>query len=130
ETIPAPLLDRMDVVNLDGYTDDEKRHIARRYLWPRQLHQSGLRRHEAEVSDDAITGVIRRYTREAGVRTLERELGRLAKKTAAKVARGTVPPVHIDDDSLQELLGRPKITDDTPERAQLPGVATGLAVTG
>ena len=131
DTIPAPLLDRMDVVPLDGYTDDEKLHIGRRYLWPRQLRQSGLRAGEAAVSDEAILAVIRGYTREAGVRTLERELGRLAKKLAAKVARGaTSDAVEIDPDAIRELLGRPKVRDEVPERTELPGVATGLAVTG
>ena len=135
DTIPAPLLDRMDIVPLDGYTDDEKLHIARRYLWPRQLAQSGLRDDEVTLRDEAITTIIRGYTREAGVRRLERELGRLAKKIAATVARGIVrgedvPTQEIGPDRVTELLGRSKVRDDVPERTELPGVATGLAVTG
>jgi ATP-dependent Lon protease len=130
DTIPGPLLDRMDVVRLDGYTDDEKLHIAERYLWPRQLRQAGLRDDEVHLRSDAITGVIRNYTREAGVRSLERELGRLAKKTAAKIARGEPGPIAIGPESLHDLLGRAKVTDDIPARSKLPGVATGLAVTG
>ncbi|CAN5776078.1 endopeptidase La [soil metagenome] len=130
DTIPAPLLDRMDIVPLDGYTDDEKLHIGRRYLWPRQLRRSGLRDDEVSLSDGAITSIIRGYTREAGVRTLERELGRLVKKLAAKVARGGATPVAIDADAVAEILGRAKVRDEVPERTELPGVATGLAVTG
>ena len=129
DTVPAPLLDRMDVVRLDGYTDDEKVFIARRYLLPRQLTRAGLSDGELEVDDATILGVIRNYTREAGVRSLERELGRLARKAAARVASGqTLPPV--DAEHLSDWLGRSKVVDDVPERTELPGVATGLAVTG
>jgi ATP-dependent Lon protease len=129
DTVPAPLLDRMDVVRLDGYTDDEKVFIARRYLLPRQLERAGLDAGELEVDDATIIAVIRNYTREAGVRSLERELGRLARKAAAKIAAGhTVPDVSPSE--LREWLGRPKLVDDVPERTELPGVATGLAVTG
>jgi ATP-dependent Lon protease len=129
ETVPAPLLDRMDVVRLDGYTDDEKVFIARRYLLPRQLQRSGLRDDELTVDDDTIVAIIRGYTREAGVRSLERELGRLANKAAAKVASGAGLPA-LDRDHIAEWLGRVKVVDDVPERTELPGVATGLAVTG
>jgi ATP-dependent Lon protease len=129
DTVPAPLLDRMDVVRLDGYTDDEKVFIARRYLLPRQLQRAGLRDDELNVGDDTIVAIIRGYTREAGVRSLERELGRLANKAAAKVASGAGLPA-LDRDHIAEWLGRVKIVDDVPERTELPGVATGLAVTG
>jgi ATP-dependent Lon protease len=129
DTVPAPLLDRMDVVRLDGYTDDEKVFIARRYLLPRQLQRAGLVDGELTVDDEMIVAIIRRYTREAGVRSLERELGRLASKAAAKVASGQPLPA-VDGDHLTEWLGRVKIVDDVPERTELPGVATGLAVTG
>jgi ATP-dependent Lon protease len=123
------LLDRMDVVRLDGYTDDEKVFIARRYLLPRQLERAGLDAGELDVDDATIVAVIRNYTREAGVRSLERELGRLSRKAAAKIAAGdTVPDVSPSE--LREWLGRPKLVDDVPERTELPGVATGLAVTG
>jgi ATP-dependent Lon protease len=129
DTVPAPLLDRMDIVRLDGYTDAEKVFIARRYLLPRQLQRAGLAEDELVVDDDTILGVIRRYTREAGVRSLERELGRLARKAAAKVASAQpLPPV--DTEHLHDWLGRSKVVDDVPERTELPGVATGLAVTG
>ncbi|MEQ9164215.1 MAG: S16 family serine protease, partial [Ilumatobacter fluminis] len=130
DTIPAPLLDRMDLVRLDGYTEDEKRFIANRYLLPRQVEQAGLRSDEIDVGDDVISAVIRGYTREAGVRTLERELGRLVRKVTSKVATGTETPVVIDPDEVSAWLGRPKVTDDVPERTNVPGVATGLAVTG
>ena len=129
ETVPAPLLDRMDVVRLDGYTDDEKVFIARRYLWPRQLERAGLGADELAVDDETIRAVVRQYTREAGVRSLERELGRLARSAAAKIASDeAIPP--LGPDSLKNWLGRPKVVDDVPDRVELPGVATGLAVTG
>ncbi len=129
DTVPPPLLDRMDVVRLDGYTDDEKVFIARRYLLPRQLERAGLRADELAVDDDIVLAVIRQYTREAGVRSLERELGRLARKAAAKIASDETVPA-LDAGTLKEWIGRPKVDDDVPERVELPGVATGLAVTG
>jgi ATP-dependent Lon protease len=129
DTVPAPLLDRMDVVRLDGYTDDEKVFIARRYLLPRQLRRAGLTDAELPVDGDTIVAIVRGYTREAGVRSLERELGRLASKAAAKVAAGEPLPT-LDGGHLTEWLGRVKVVDDVPERTELPGVATGLAVTG
>jgi ATP-dependent Lon protease len=129
DTVPAPLLDRMDVVRLDGYTDDEKVFIARRYLLPRQLERAGLRAGELDIDDATVVAVIRNYTREAGVRSLERELGRLARKAAAKIASGENVP-DVAPDALREWLGRPKLVDDVPDRTELPGVATGLAVTG
>ena len=129
DTVPAPLLDRMDVVRLDGYTDDEKVFIARRYLLPRQLERAGLQAGELDVDDATIVAVIRNYTREAGVRSLERELGRLARKAAAKIAAGEAVP-DVAPGVLSEWLGRPKLVDDVPDRTELPGVATGLAVTG
>ena len=130
DTIPAPLLDRMDLVRLDGYTDDEKVFIANRYLLPRQIERAGLLPDEIVVDDAAITAVIRGYTREAGVRSLERELGRLVRKVTADVATGADTPIVIEADDLKDRLGRAKITDDIPERTNTPGVATGLAVTG
>ncbi len=129
DTVPAPLLDRMDVVRLDGYTDAEKVFIADRYLLPRQLQRAGLTAGEIVVDDDTVLAIIRGYTREAGVRSLERELGRLARKAAAKIASGEALPA-LDAGHLTEWIGRPKIVDDVPERTELPGVATGLAVTG
>jgi ATP-dependent Lon protease len=130
DTIPGPLLDRMDLVRLDGYTDDEKTFIAKRYLLPRQVERAGLRPEEVEVDDDVITAVIRGYTREAGVRSLERELGRLVRKVTSDVATGAPTPITIRPGDLADRLGRAKVTDDIPERTHTAGVATGLAVTG
>ena len=130
DTIPAPLLDRMDLVRLDGYTDDEKVFIANRYLLPRQIERAGLLPDEVVVGDDTTTAIIRGYTREAGVRSLERELGRLVRKVTADVATGAETPIVIEPADLKDRLGRAKITDDIPERTNTPGVATGLAVTG
>ncbi len=130
DTIPGPLLDRMDLIRLDGYTEDEKVHIAERYLVPRQRRHAGLRDDELVLADDVITAVIRGYTREAGVRGLERELGRLVRKAVARIARGAEAPLTVAAAELSDWLGRPKVVDDVPERTQLPGVATGLAVTG
>ena len=129
DTVPGPLLDRMEIVRLDGYTDDEKVFIARRYLLPRQLDRAGMRADELTVDDDTIRAIVRQYTREAGVRSLERELGRLARKAAARVASGETIPA-LGPDVLKDWLGRAKIVDDVPDRTELPGVATGLAVTG
>jgi ATP-dependent Lon protease len=130
DTIPSPLLDRMDLVRLDGYTEDEKVFIANRYLLPRQVERSGLTGDEVAIGDPVVGAIISGYTREAGVRSLERELGRLVRKIAAKVATGTPTPVVVDVHELSSWLGRPKIVDDVPERTNVPGVATGLAVTG
>lgn len=129
ETVPGPLLDRMEIVRLDGYTAEEKSFIARRFLLPRQLKLAGLDAGDVVLSDETIEAIINGYTREAGVRSLERELGKLTRKVAAKVATGTEqPPVTIDE--LQPWLGRQKVDDEIPERTAVPGVATGLAVTG
>ncbi len=130
DTIPGPLLDRMDLIRLDGYTEAEKVFIANRYLLPRQIEHAGLRADEVVVADDLIGSIIRGYTREAGVRSLERALGRLVRKVTAKVATGTETPIEIRDDELSDWLGRPKVDDEIPERTSAPGVATGLAVTG
>jgi ATP-dependent Lon protease len=129
EGIPGPLLDRMEIVRLDGYTAEEKSFIARRFLLPRQLKLAGLEAGDVVIDDAMIEAIINGYTREAGVRSLERELGKLTRKVAAKVATGSVqPPVTIDE--LQPWLGRQKVDDEIPERTSVPGVATGLAVTG
>jgi len=130
DTIPGPLLDRMDLVRLDGYTEAEKTFIARRYLLPRQIERAGLRADEVTVDDDVIASVISGWTREAGVRSLERELGRLVRKVTAKVATGTETPVEIGIDELPDWIGRRKVDDDVTARTDTPGVATGLAVTG
>jgi ATP-dependent Lon protease len=130
DTIPAALLDRMDLIRLDGYTEAEKVFIANRYLLPRQIERAGLTADELTVSDDLIGSIIRGWTREAGVRSLERELGRLVRKVTAKVATGTETPLTITDDELTDWLGRVKVDDEIQDRTSAPGVATGLAVTG
>jgi ATP-dependent Lon protease len=132
ETIPGPLLDRMEVIRFDGYTVAEKTAIARDYLWPRQRERNGLREDEVEVSDDILRTVVSEYTREAGVRQLERELGTLLRKTATKIASGgdVQTPVAIDLDAVRDALGRQKVFQESAARTAVPGVATGLAVTG
>src|SRR2546430_3159193 len=131
DTIPGPLLDRVEVIRFDGYTADEKAAIARGYLWPRQRERNGLRDDEVSVGDDVIQLVVSEYTREAGVRQLERELGKILRKTATKIASGAVEaPVGVDVDVVRDALGRQKFFQEAAERTAVPGVATGLAVTG
>ncbi len=133
ETIPGPLLDRMEVVGFDGYTTEEKVAIARGYLWPRQLERNGLEVGEVEIADDVLRTVVTEYTREAGVRGLERELGKLLRKTATRIASGETDgdaPVAIDEDEVRRALGRQRHFQEAAERTALPGVATGLSVTG
>jgi ATP-dependent Lon protease len=131
DTIPGPLLDRMEVIRFDGYTTDEKVAIARGYLWPRQVERNGLHQDEAAVSDDTLRTVVTDYTREAGVRQLERELGTVLRKTATRIASGTaVAPVTVDEPIVRDALGRQKFWQEAAERTAVPGVATGLAVTG
>ena len=131
ETIPGPLLDRMEVVRFDGYTTDEKVAIARGYLWPRQIERNGLRTEEVELSDQLLRELVTEYTREAGVRGLERELGKLLRKTATKIASATTEvPVTIDLAAIRDALGRQRYFQEAAERTAVPGVATGLSVTG
>jgi len=132
ETIPAPLLDRTEVIRIDGYTDNEKVQIARDHLLSRQVRNAGLEPEELEVSEEALAAIVDRYTREAGVRNLERELGKLTRKVATKVATAESElPVVIDEPELKDFLGKPKIwKDEASDRTDVPGVATGLAVTG
>ncbi|HEY3462866.1 MAG TPA: endopeptidase La [Gaiellaceae bacterium] len=131
DTIPGPLLDRMEVIRFDGYTVDEKTAIARGYLWPRQVERTGLRDDEVSISDETIELVVSEYTREAGVRQLERELGTVLRKTATRIAAGQVEaPVAVDLDVVRDALGRQKFFQEAAERTAVPGVATGLAVTG
>ena len=130
ETIPGPLLDRMEVIRFDGYTTDEKVAIAKGYLWPRQVERNGLREDEVSISDDGVELVVTEYTREAGVRQLERELGTVLRKTATKIASDEVEaPVELDDDAVRDALGRRKYYREVAERTAVPGVATGLAAT-
>jgi len=130
ETIPGPLLDRMEVIRFDGYTTDEKVAIAKGYLWPRQVERNGLREDEVSISDDGVELVVTEYTREAGVRQLERELGTVLRKTATKIASDEVAaPVELDEDAVRDALGRRKYYREVAERTAVPGVATGLAAT-
>ncbi len=131
DTIPGPLLDRMEVISFDGYTNQEKLAIARTYLWPRQRDRNGLLEDEATISDVVLGTIIGEYTREAGVRNLERELGTVLRKTATRIASGSVEtPVEIDLDTVRDALGRQKVFQESAVRTAVPGVATGLAVTG
>ncbi len=130
ETIPGPLLDRMEVIRLSGYTEEEKLHIARRYLLPRQIEAAGLPDGVLEVSDDGMRTVISEYTREAGVRQLERRLAAIARRVARRVAEGDASPVVVGPDEAREILGPERIHNEVKRRTSEPGVATGMAVTG
>nr|MDQ4030616.1 endopeptidase La [Actinomycetota bacterium] len=131
DTIPGPLLDRMEVIRFDGYTVDEKVAIARQYLWPRQRERNGLLQDEVSISDELLETIVAEYTREAGVRQLERELGKLLRKTATQIAAAQVgAPVAITLEAVRDALGRQKFFQEAAERTAVPGVATGLAVTG
>ena len=127
DTIPGPLLDRMEAVTLDGYTEAEKVAIGRDHLLPRQIERAGLTSTEVSIADDAIARIATEYTREAGVRQLERALARILRKVAVKLG---ADPIHVDLANLKDYLGRPKFTPESAERTAVPGVATGLAVTG
>jgi ATP-dependent Lon protease len=129
EAIPGPLRDRMEVIQLSGYTDQEKIAIAQGYLIPRQIKENGLHHDEAKFTDAALTQIIRDYTREAGVRSLEREIGRVCRKLATKIAEGTTAQVAIDTKDVAPYLGKPRFYGEIAERTQIPGVATGLAWT-
>jgi ATP-dependent Lon protease len=129
DTIPAPLRDRMEVVQLSGYTEEDKLIIARRYLVRRQLERNGLKPEQVEISDAALTAIIRGYTREAGVRGLEREIGAVLRNVAARVAEGQTGVVRIEPDDLAAILGPGRFEPDVAERAATPGVVTGLAWT-
>ncbi|MCT2588208.1 endopeptidase La [Actinophytocola gossypii] len=131
EQIPAPLLDRMELVTLDGYTEEEKVTIARDHLLPRQLERAGLTAEEVTVTDDALRLMAGEYTREAGVRQLERAIARVLRKITAQLAVSAVTlPLTVDVGDLRGYLGQPKHTPESAERTAVPGVATGLAVTG
>jgi ATP-dependent Lon protease len=144
DTIPGPLLDRMEVISFDGYTSEEKLAIAKGYLWPRQRDRNGLREDEVEISDEVLRTIISEYTREAGVRSLERNLGTVLRKTATKIASSQAKkatkankakgaaktPVKIELETVRDALGRQKFFQESAARTATPGVATGLAVTG
>ncbi len=131
EPIPGPLRDRMEIIQLSGYTEQEKVAIAEQYLVPRQIRENGLKAQEIEFKRDALQLIVRDYTREAGVRTLEREIGRAARKVVTRIAEGKTDKVVIDAKLVRELLGKPRYgyREEIEERTDLPGVATGLAWT-
>jgi ATP-dependent Lon protease len=131
ETIPGPLLDRMEVIRFDGYTVDEKVAIGRDYLLGRQRERNGLREDEVTVDDGILRTIVSEYTREAGVRQLERELGKVLRKTATRIATDeSIAPVDVDVDAVRDALGRQKVFHEAAQRTAVPGVATGLSVTG
>jgi ATP-dependent Lon protease len=131
DTIPGPLYDRMEIINFDGYTVEEKTAIARGYLWPRQIERNGLRPEEVEIADDVLRMVVDEYTREAGVRQLERELGKVLRKTATNIAADRVKaPVTVDIAAIRDALGKQRVFHEAASRTAVPGVATGLSVTG
>ena len=129
QNIPGPLLDRMETVEFAGYTEREKLHIARNYLIPRQLEEQGLSAEQIEISDGALSEVITGYTREAGVRQLEREIGKLARKVARKIAAKEVETASVTPEMVDELLGRPKVHPERPGTEDAIGVATGMYYT-
>jgi ATP-dependent Lon protease len=129
DTIPGPLQDRMEIISLPGYTEDEKLEIARRYLVRRQLEANGLKPEQAEIDVDAIRLMIKGYTREAGVRALEREIGKALRHAAVQIAEGTLSKVNIGAKDLAEVLGAPRFEGEIAMRTSVPGVATGLAWT-
>jgi ATP-dependent Lon protease len=129
DTVPAPLRDRMEVVTLSGYTEEEKLAIARRYLLPRQRQRNGLTEEQADITDEALAAIIRGYTREAGVRNLEREIGAVLRSVAARFAEGHTEPVRIGPGDLAPILGPGRFEPEVADRAAMPGIATGLAWT-
>ena len=129
ETIPSALLDRMELITLDGYTEDDKVAIARTHLLPRQLDRAAMTPDEASITDEALREIVASYTREAGVRQLERQIAKVLRKVATRLGAAT-PSVTVDAPDLRGLIGRARFTPETAERTSAPGVATGLAVTG
>jgi ATP-dependent Lon protease len=131
DTIPGALFDRMEIIRFDGYTIDEKVAIARGHLWPRQIERNGLGPDEVTTTDAVLRVIVNDYTREAGVRQLERELGTLLRKTATRIASADqATPIAIDEAAVRDALGRPKVFHEAAARTAVPGVATGVAVTG
>jgi ATP-dependent Lon protease len=129
EPIPAPLRDRMEILKLSGYTETEKVRIAQGYLFPRQLRENGLWAEELSFTEKALRTIIQDYTREAGVRNLEREIGKICRKVVTSIAEGEEGPVEVTPDTVSDFLGRRRYFPDTALRTQVPGVATGLGVT-
>jgi ATP-dependent Lon protease len=129
DTIPGPLRDRMEIISLPGYTEAEKLEIARRYLVRRQLEANGLKADQTEIEDEALRQIINGYTREAGVRSLEREIGKALRFAAVQIAEGTTSKVVIEPKDLVSILGQPRFEGEIALRTSVPGVATGLAWT-
>jgi len=129
DRIPAPLLDRMERVDFAGYTEQEKLEIAKRYLLPRQRKENGLRDEELRLKDEAVLSIVQQYTREAGVRQLEREMGKVARKVARKIAAGTTPEMLVGDEEIRDLLGRPRVHPERMALEDTVGVATGMFYT-
>ncbi|HZO73733.1 MAG TPA: endopeptidase La [Ktedonobacteraceae bacterium] len=129
EPIPAPLRDRMEILELSGYTEEQKLHIARQYLLPKQLEANGLNKDELTLDDAVLRRIARDYTREAGVRNLEREIGSLCRKVAKQIAEGRQTPIHVTADQLSEYLGRQRFFEEVAERIDRPGIATGMVWT-
>jgi ATP-dependent Lon protease len=129
DTIPGPLRDRMEVITLSGYTANEKLEIARRYLVRRQLEANGLQPARAEITDAALRDIIQDYTREAGVRSLEREIGKALRHAAVRIAEGQSGPIRVDSNDLSAILGPAQFESEVAMRTSVPGVATGLAWT-
>src|SRR5207244_2211208 len=129
DTIPGPLLDRMDQIQLSGYTEEEKLGIAKRYLVPKQVENHGLTRTQLSLPDPVLRTIIREYTREAGVRNLERRIADVCRKAAAQVARGNAQKIRVDEKKLREWLGPRRFSGEVRKRTSDPGVATGLAYT-
>ncbi|HUN46841.1 MAG TPA: endopeptidase La [Stellaceae bacterium] len=129
DTIPGPLLDRMELIQLSGYTVAERLQIAKRYLLPRQLGENGLKPEQVTISDEALKAVIRGYTREAGVRNLEREIGGVLRRSAVRIADGSASHIDITEKEISEILGAPRFESEQAQRTSVPGVATGLAWT-
>jgi len=129
DTIPAPLRDRMEIINISGYTLQEKTQIAKEHLMPKQIKENGLKDEQIEIKDETIRQIIEKYTRESGVRSLEREIGSVCRGVAAKIAKGDEGEHVVEADDLQEYLGKRKYFSEVAERTKVPGVATGLAWT-
>ncbi|MGH2495617.1 MAG: endopeptidase La [Ktedonobacteraceae bacterium] len=129
EPIPPALRDRMEILELSGYTEEQKLHIARNYLLSKQLEANGLKPDELLVDDDTLRRIARDYTREAGVRNLEREIGSLCRKVARQISEGKATPIHVSAEQLSDYLGRQRFFEEAAERIDRPGIATGLSVT-
>lgn len=129
DTIPAPLRDRMEIINISGYTQEEKTEIARKYLIPKQIEENGLDKNQIKISKAAIERIIDEYTRESGVRNLEREIGSVCRNVAARIASGDIEEMSVGVNDIEEILGKRKFFSEVAERTTVPGVATGLAWT-